>query len=218
MGIGGGVGGGLYSNVNPYAGGVGYSYDGYGVNPPYGNGYGYVAYGAPGGEIGNEDLTRRQFIQQQQQQIQQRRQQQANLQNAYSYDYDYNSPGLNYNNPALNYDYDYSAGLNYNSNPYQSSLRGGYGGQVRRGRSVGVEDLIAQESQAGGEVLAPPPGLLGEEMECRDTLNPNAVLVLASAAAVVGGVLYSTTKPGAERRGEEADYLKILTEAISKYS
>ena len=210
MGIGGGVGGGPYSNVNPYVGGVGYSYDGYGVNPPYGNGYGYGAYGAPGREIGNEDLTRRQFIQQQQL-LQQRRQQQANLQSAYSYDYDYNSP-------ALNYDYDYSAGLNYNSNPYQSSLRGGYGGQVRRGRSVGVEDLIAQESQAGGEVLAPPAGLLGEEMECRDTLNPNAVLVLASAAAVVGGVLYSTTKPGVERREEEADYLKILTEAISKYS
>ena len=58
----GGVGGagGVYSNVNPYLGGLGYG----GGNLPYRSAYGGYA------DIGNQDLTRRQFqIQQQQQQL-----------------------------------------------------------------------------------------------------------------------------------------------------
>ena len=160
--------------------------------------------------MGNEDLTRRQFL------LQQRQQQAANLGNMLSYDY--NTPSLNYdyNTPSLNYDYDYPSALNYNSPPRRGYA--GYSGLVRRGRSVGVEDLIAQEGQAVAAVVAPPGGLVGQETECRDTLNPNAVLVLGAALAVTGAAVASAGGLGGKRRGEERDPLDLLTQAISKYS
>ena len=149
--------------------------------------------------------------------LQQRQQQAANLGNMFSYDYDYNTPSLNYdyNTPSLNYDYDYPSALNYKSPPRRGYA--GYSGLVRRGRSVGVEDLIAQEGQAVATVVA-PPGLVGQETECRDTLNPNAVLVLGTALALTGAAVAGAGGLGGERRGEERDPLDLLTQAISKYS
>ena len=155
--------------------------------------------------MGNEELTRRQFLQQRQQQA-------ANLGNVFSYDYDYNSP-------SLNYDYDYPPALNYNSPPRRGYA--GYSGLVRRGRSVGVEDLIAQEGQAVPAVMVPPGGLVSQETECRDTLNPNAVLVLGAALAVGGAAVARLGRLRGEVRGgegEEGDPLNMLTQAISKYS
>ena len=216
VGVGGGGGG--YANVNPYLGAVGYG----GGNLPYRAGYGGYA------DIGNQDLTRRQFkLQKQQQQL-----------GNFGYSYDYNGPGYNYdyssgNNVGFN-DYDYSPALNYNNNPYErnvgglgynyNALRLGYGGGGgRRGRSLPVTDLIAQEDEAVGSVavLAPP---LETGKECRDSLNPNALLVGAAAVVVGAGALFRVIQQRRGRRGDHPPphsdtdtYTNILTQAIEKY-
>ena len=168
-------------------------------------------------------MTRRQFKIQQQQL--------GNL----GFNYDYNGPGYNYDYSSGFDDYDYSPALslNYNNNPYQSNVGGlggynynynalrlGYGGGGgRRGRSLPVTDLMAQEDETVGAVaVLPPPA--DSSLECRDTLNPNAVLVAAAALAVGAGALF---RAGQQRRDnpppqtETDTFTNILSQAIQKY-
>ena len=64
-------------------------------------------------------------------------------------------------------------------------------------------------------------GLSAVELDCTDTLNPNAVFVGAAALAVGAGALLRAVQVDRERRqGEDFSlpYLDTLSQAVTKYS